>query len=53
LAVKAYGYVQFGNGWPTRPDDVDRMNQRLTNGLNDPAALDRELEQALREVKPA
>lgn len=52
LAFKAFGYVRFGNGWPTRSNDLDDMNARLIEGLDDPDALDRELEQALQEVRP-
>ncbi|PCE30326.1 recombination directionality factor [Burkholderia ubonensis] len=46
-AFRIYGHFLFGRGWTERAADVDKMIARLTNALDDPSALDREIDEAI------
>ncbi|WP_347877481.1 hypothetical protein [Paraburkholderia sp. BL6665CI2N2] len=47
---RKFAHVRFGRGWAERPADVDQMNERLTAALDDRAAFDDEIMQAVTYV---
>jgi hypothetical protein len=47
---KVFAHFTYGRGWTERSQDVDGMNDRLTQALADRATLDREIEAAKESV---
>ncbi|MFL9936481.1 hypothetical protein P0D88_47595 [Paraburkholderia sp. RL18-103-BIB-C] len=47
---RIYAHVTYGRGWVDRAQDVDSMNERLTQALTDRTALDREIREATQAV---
>ena len=47
---RVYAHSKFGRGWIDRIADVDTMNVRLAEGLQDRAALDAEIKQTVSTV---
>lgn len=47
---RRFAHVRYGRGWAERPADVDQMNARLAAALDDRAALDDEIRQAVTYV---
>ncbi|MGF6768601.1 hypothetical protein P3T18_001071 [Paraburkholderia sp. GAS199] len=45
-AFRVYAHTTYGRGWTDRVADVDQMNERLARALTDPAAFDREIDDA-------
>ncbi|MGU7775691.1 recombination directionality factor [Burkholderia sp. MR1-5-21] len=44
---RVYGHLTFGRGWADRPADIDKMIRRLTDALDAPDALNREIAEAV------
>jgi len=47
---RRFAHVRYGRGWTERAADVDQMNARLAAALDDRAALDDEIKQAVTYV---
>ncbi|WP_277184401.1 hypothetical protein, partial [Caballeronia sp. BR00000012568055] len=49
-AFRIYAHHTYGRGWIERVVDVDAMNARLEDGLDDPASLDGEIQDAVAQA---
>lgn len=47
---RIYAHSTYGRGWTDREKDVDSMNERLTQALNDPGKLNGEIDAASQAV---
>ncbi|MDQ7980299.1 hypothetical protein QYH69_23965 [Paraburkholderia sp. SARCC-3016] len=47
---RVFAHTTYGRGWTDRARDVDGMNERLTQGLSDPAKLNDEINAATQAV---
>jgi hypothetical protein len=47
---RKYAHQMYGRGWIERIADVDAMNARLKNALDDPSSLDVEIQDAIAQA---
>ncbi|MGG2041443.1 hypothetical protein [Burkholderia gladioli] len=52
-AFRIYGRSQFGRGWVERTADVDKMIERLTSALEDPAGFEADFDAAIKSFHHA